>query len=183
MGAFRIFSKFAQLLDRATVDLPAINGPLATVLGGKAETASPTFTGTANFQDIGFVGDLIGGDLVQADAGLFDDLTASGTVQAAQYKYDANTFVTESTTSRTLTSDDHGKTILCTNASAVSIDVVSGLPDYFWCSVIQLGTGTVTLTDGSSSTDLFTAGSLATSAQYGGLSVANYGTTDTYLVS
>ena len=111
------------------------------------------------------------------------NLVAGGSVTAAQFKYDANAFVTESTTARTLTIADHGKTILCTNASAVSIDVVSGLPDYFWCSVIQLGTGTVTLTDGSSSTDLFTAGSLATSAQYGGLSVANYGTTDTYLVS
>lgn len=35
MGAFKIFSKFAQLLDKATVDLPTVNTPLSTALGLK----------------------------------------------------------------------------------------------------------------------------------------------------
>lgn len=36
MGAFKIFRRFGELLDRETVDLPTINGPLGTALDGKA---------------------------------------------------------------------------------------------------------------------------------------------------
>jgi hypothetical protein len=39
MGASKIFSKFAKLLDRTTVDLPAINTPLAEALAAKAASA------------------------------------------------------------------------------------------------------------------------------------------------
>jgi len=39
MGAFKIFRKFSQLLDRETVDLPAINTPLAEALDAKAASA------------------------------------------------------------------------------------------------------------------------------------------------
>jgi hypothetical protein len=39
MGASKIFSKFAKLLDRTTVDLPAINTPLADALAAKAASA------------------------------------------------------------------------------------------------------------------------------------------------
>jgi hypothetical protein len=39
MGASKIFSKFAKLLDRSTVDLPAINTPLADALAAKAASA------------------------------------------------------------------------------------------------------------------------------------------------
>jgi hypothetical protein len=39
MGAFKIFRKFSQLLDRETVDLPAINTPLQEALDAKAASA------------------------------------------------------------------------------------------------------------------------------------------------
>jgi hypothetical protein len=39
MGASKIFSKFAKLLDRSTVDLPAINTPLADALAAKAASS------------------------------------------------------------------------------------------------------------------------------------------------
>ena len=107
------------------------------------------------------------------------DITASGAVTAADYKYSSATFVTEATTARTLTNADHGKTILCTNASAVAITVPTGLVANFWCSIVQIGAGTVTF---SGAATLNTAGSLSTSAQFASLSLANYGTADTYLV-
>lgn len=39
MAAFKIFRKFADLLDRSTVDLPAINTPLADALAAKSASA------------------------------------------------------------------------------------------------------------------------------------------------
>jgi len=47
MAAFKIFRKFADLLDRSTVDLPAINTPLADALAAKAASADLSTVATS----------------------------------------------------------------------------------------------------------------------------------------
>ena len=57
--------------------------------------------------------------------------------------------VTESGTTRTLSATDNGKIINCTNSSAVTITCATGLDTGFNCTIIQSGTGKVTLAAGS----------------------------------
>ena len=73
MAAFKIFRKFADLLDRSTVDLPAINTPLADALAGKATTAQGALADTAvqegdspNFVDVDATGTVTAGGGVEA---------------------------------------------------------------------------------------------------------------------
>jgi hypothetical protein len=68
-------------------------------------------------------------------------------------------FTAESGTTRTLSAADHGATIRCTSASAVTITCDDGLPVGFHCSIIQEGAGTVSIArDG---TDTINGGSTA----------------------
>lgn len=54
--------------------------------------------------------------------------------------------ITESTTARTLTDADHGRTILCTHASGCAVDVPGTLTPGFVCTLIQRGAAQVTAT-------------------------------------
>lgn len=53
--------------------------------------------------------------------------------------------VTEAGTTRTLSATDNGKIIYCTSNSAVTINCASGLGEGFGCTIIQGGTGKVTV--------------------------------------
>lgn len=57
--------------------------------------------------------------------------------------------VTESGTSRTLTATDNAKIIYCTSSSAVTITCATGLGVGFNCTIIQGGTGKVTVAAGA----------------------------------
>lgn len=57
--------------------------------------------------------------------------------------------VTESGTSRTLSATDNGKIIYCTSSSAVTINCAAGLGAGFNCTIIQGGTGKVTVAPNS----------------------------------
>ena len=57
--------------------------------------------------------------------------------------------VTESGTSRTLTAADNAKIISCTSSSAVTITCATGLGVGFNCTIIQGGTGKVTVAAGA----------------------------------
>lgn len=57
--------------------------------------------------------------------------------------------VTESGTTRTLSTTDNGKIIYCTSSSAVTINCASGLGAGFNCTIIQGGTGKVTVAPNS----------------------------------
>lgn len=57
--------------------------------------------------------------------------------------------VTESGTTRTLSATDNGKIIYCTSSSAVTINCASGLGVGFNCTIIQGGTGKVTVAPNS----------------------------------
>lgn len=54
-------------------------------------------------------------------------------------------FVAETGTARTLTAGDHGQTIRCTSASAVTITADDALPVGFHCLIVQEGAGTVSI--------------------------------------
>jgi hypothetical protein len=54
-------------------------------------------------------------------------------------------FVAEAGTTRTLSAADHGRTIRCTSATAVTITCDDALPVGFHCLVIQEGAGTVSI--------------------------------------
>mgnify|MGYP003630302179 CR=1 FL=1 len=123
----------------------------------------------------------VGGNPFDQDLNTTDDVEFAE-VLCPSYKYNAAHFVAETTTSRTLTDADSGLTILCSNGSAVTITVGSALETNFWCNIVQIGAGVVTLDDDSGATTLNTAGDLFTAGQFTSLNMANYGTTDTYLV-
>ena len=57
--------------------------------------------------------------------------------------------VTEAGTSRTLTATDNAKIIYCTSSSAVTITCATGLGVGFNCTIIQGGTGKVTVAAGA----------------------------------
>jgi len=68
MGAFKIFRRFGELLDRETVDLPAVNNPLGDALEAKANSAD---LGTAAARDADQ-------DLRTTDDVVFDSVIATG---------------------------------------------------------------------------------------------------------
>lgn len=57
--------------------------------------------------------------------------------------------ITETTTSRLLSESDNGKVIYCTSSSAVTITCAASMPIGFACSIIQGGTGKVTVAAGA----------------------------------
>jgi len=70
MAAFKIFRKFADLLDRSTVDLPAINTPLADALAAKATSADLSTVATS-----GSYADLSGTPTVPTTVAELSDVT------------------------------------------------------------------------------------------------------------
>jgi len=60
--------------------------------------------------------------------------------------------VTDATTSRTLSAADANKIIYCTSSSATTITTAAGLGAGFNCTIIQGGTGKVTVAQGASTT-------------------------------
>ena len=68
-----------------------------------------------------------------------------GSEQADAFILTADGIITESTTSRTLSSGDNGKVIYCTSGSATTINCAAGLGAGFSCTIIQGGAGKVTV--------------------------------------
>lgn len=86
---------------------------------------------------------------------------------ARSYRLFSSNLVTESTTARTLSTSDNGKTILCTSGSVTTITVPAGLGAGFTVTIIQTGAGQVGFT--ASSTTINSLASLThIAAQYGG---------------
>jgi hypothetical protein len=104
-----------------------------------------------------------------ADAAKVDSANAT----ADGYKISQAAFVTK-TSSYTLTSSENGKVVLVNSASAVTITVPSGLSVGFSCTVVQLGTGQVTIA--ASGTTLNSVSGLKIVGQHGAASVISYDT-------
>jgi hypothetical protein len=78
--------------------------------------------------------------------------------------------ITEATTSRTLSATDNGKIIYCTNSSAVTINCASGLGAGFNVTIIQGGTGKVTVAPNSQTLNSY-SGLFSTMGQHAVISL------------
>jgi hypothetical protein len=87
-------------------------------------------------------------------------------------------------TSHVFTAADNGKIIRCTNDSAVTVLVPLALPDYFSATLVQMGGGTVLLGVDDVAIQFQTAMvDPETTGQYSAISIANLGTSNTYLIT
>ena len=89
----------------------------------------------------------------------FNNVTVEGTldvvgdvevndISADAFSLTAQGIIAEGGTSRTLSAADDGKVIYCTSSSAVTITCATGLGAGFSCTIIQGGTGKVTVAAG-----------------------------------
>lgn len=84
--------------------------------------------------------------------------------------------VSETTTARTLSDSDNGKVIVCSNSAQITVTLPSGLTSGFGCTVVQSGTGIVTI-EGSGGTIVYGFGNkTATAGQYASVNIYNAGT-------
>ena len=90
------------------------------------------------------------------------------------------TTVAESTTARTLSNSDNGKVIVCSNSGQTTVTIPSGLTTGFSCTVVQSGTGTITVA-GSGATINGFGNKTATAGQYAALNVIPVGS-NAYIV-
>jgi hypothetical protein len=74
-------------------------------------------------------------------------------------------------TSYTVSRTDWGRTITLNNVGAITVTLPAGLPAGFWCQMIQLGAGQVTLQAGAGATLNALTGALRLSGQYAGCTV------------
>jgi hypothetical protein len=81
------------------------------------------------------------------------------------------TIVTEAGTTRTLSAADGGTIIYCTSSSAVTITTAAGLGAGFNCTIIQGGTGKVTVAQGTSTTLVSYSSLFSTMGQYAVISL------------
>lgn len=81
--------------------------------------------------------------------------------------------VTEAGTTRTLSAADNGTIIYCTSASAVTITTAAGLGAGFNCTIIQGGTGKVTVAQGASTTRVSYSSLYSTMGQYAVISAVS----------
>ena len=79
---------------------------------------------------------------------IYPSIGFGGVFVASSYQLNANAFITEATTARTLSAADNGKIIYCTSASTTTITCAAGLGNGFSCTIIQGGAGKVTVAAG-----------------------------------
>lgn len=80
--------------------------------------------------------------------------------------------VSETTTARTLADGDNGKVIVCSNSSATTVTIPSGLSSGFGCTIVQNGTGVVSI-EGSGASVYAFGSKTAIAGQYGSVNVYN----------
>jgi hypothetical protein len=73
---------------------------------------------------------------------------------------------TVAASSYTLNTSDNGKIIVFTSSSAVTLTIPAGLTDRFTCSLVQYGTGQVTVTAGAGVTLRLRGSTNKTGGQY-----------------
>ena len=102
-----------------------------------------------------------------------EQLTVNGNVAADVYKVTVNA-VNAQATSYVLTTADNGKVITMNSSSALTVSVPSGLGAGFSTTVIQLGTGQVTVSAGAGVTMNSYLGYTKTAGQHAGVSLIAY---------
>jgi hypothetical protein len=92
------------------------------------------------------------GTLSDTDAVVISAVLTSSAVLAIQTLATSPEIVTDSTTARTLSEADNGKTLIFTNAAAVTVTTADTLPVGFHCLLLQVGAGLVSVDSGGSDT-------------------------------
>lgn len=163
-------SKLAGIATGATANTGTVTGVTATNSTGQTWTISNATT-TPNIALV----------LASAAVGLgsvdntSDASKPVSTAQAAAIALKADALVinnAQTGTTYTLQASDNTKTIVLTNAAAITVTIPTGLPTGFNCLLIQGGAGAVTPTAGSGVT---LSNATATSAQWGKTSVISIG--------
>lgn len=107
-------------------------------------------------------------------------LGTAATLASTDFSSAFFTTVAESTTARTLSNSDNGKVIVCSNSGQTTVTIPSGLTTGFSCTVVQSGTGSVTVL-GSGATINGFGNKTATAGQYAALNVIPVGS-NAYIV-
>ena len=86
------------------------------------------------------------------------------------------TIVAETGTARTLSDSDNGKVIVCSNSSQSTLTIPSGLTSGFGCTIVQNGSGVVSVVGSGGATVSGISGKVSTAGQYAALNVVPTGT-------
>jgi hypothetical protein len=81
------------------------------------------------------------------------------------------TITTDATTSRTLSAADNGRILYFTSSSPITVTTAAGLGAGFNCTIIQGGTGKVTVAQGASTTRVSYSSLFSTMGQYAVISL------------
>ena len=81
------------------------------------------------------------------------------------------TITTDATTTRTLSASDNGRILYFTSSSPITVTTASGLGAGFNCTIIQGGTGKVTVAEGASTTLVSYSSLFSTMGQYAVISL------------
>jgi hypothetical protein len=73
-------------------------------------------------------------------------------VSADTYQLNPPGVTTKTATAYTLNNNDNGKIVVFTNSSAITLTIPAGLDKRFTCSIVQYGTGQITVTAGAGAT-------------------------------
>jgi hypothetical protein len=87
-------------------------------------------------------------------------------VLADTYQLNNPGVTTKSVSSYTLTDADNGKIVVFTSSSAVTLTIPAGLTELFTCSLVQYGTGQVTVAAGTGVTLRLRGSTNKTGGQY-----------------
>lgn len=86
-------------------------------------------------------------------------------------------------TSYTIQASDWGALIQMTNSSPNSVTIPAGLPDYFWCTVLQSGTGQTTIVQGSGASVLVFSSQMKLAGQGADCFIRRLLSADSYYMS
>jgi hypothetical protein len=128
---------------------------------------TPKGTGEVNLPKVDIDGGTIDGTIIGGSA------TAAGTFTNATgdaFRLSSSGIITEAGVTRTLAAGDNGKVIYCTSGSAVTINCDAGLGAGFSCTIIQGGTGKVTV-DANGQTLVSYSSLVSAAGQYAAISV------------
>jgi len=112
------------------------------------------------------------------------NLMAAAPVQTADIANFSPAFfstIAETTTARELSDSDNGKVIVCSNSSSINITIPDTLTSGFGCTIVQSGSGQVTVATSGSATIFGYGGNLSTAGQYASLNIIPTGS-NAYLV-
>jgi hypothetical protein len=143
MGATSLFSKFAKLLDRTTVDLPTLNTPLADALAAKADSSSLSYVALSGSYD-----DLI--DVPSPSPGVSEvaDLT-----DATTYAFPTlNTPLVNALAGKSATGHNHAGVYDPAGSAAAAQSAAIQRANHTGAQAISTVTGLQTAIDGKSST-------------------------------